>query len=296
MKDVKLLTPVVAPSAPFLIAPDDKILLMGSCFTEHIGARLMQSGFVTMSNPYGITYNPLSMADAMLRGLDCKELEETDLVQRDGLWHSWHHHGAFSHADKSECLAACHESLVRFHAFLDGCDVVMLTFGSAWHYRLATSGMVVNNCHKVPSSSFTKQMASVDQMVTAWMPVMKRLLAMGKRVVLTVSPVRHGAYGAHGNQVGKAVLLLAIDQLLAALADEGSRLYYFPAYEIMMDELRDYRFYADDMLHPSSLAVEIIWRRFQSALMSQQTADACDLREQELRRSAHRPIHSSGNP
>ena len=206
------------------------------------------------------------MADAVERILDGRGVGETQLVERDGLWHSWLHHGSFSRHTKEACLSACNESLSAGHAFLDACQVVMFTFGSAWHYRLQRDGSVVNNCHKVPADAFSCRLATLDEVVESWLPLLERLHMMGKRVLFTVSPVRHGAYGA-------------------------SWFYYFPAYEIMMDELRDYRFYADDLLHPSSMAEEIIWQRFQQVLMTPQARDLVACNEKHARQQAHRPLH-----
>lgn len=291
MKEVRLTTPVIPETAAFCIEPNDRCLLMGSCFTENIGKRLETAGFDVLANPFGISYNPLSMADALERILEGRRVGEAQLVERDGLWHSWLHHGSFSRQSKEDCLSACNDSLRASHAFLNSCRVVMFALGSAWHYRLQRDGSVVNNCHKVPPEAFTCRLATVDEVVVAWLPLLKRLHEMGKQVLFTVSPVRHGAYGAHGNQLGKAVLLLAIERLCAALGPSSSWFYYFPAYEIMMDELRDYRFYADDLLHPSSMAEEIIWHRFQQVLMSPQTCDLIARNEKLARQQAHRPLH-----
>ena len=291
MKQIRLTTPVVPDAAPFSIGPTDSCLLMGSCFTENISTRLEAAGFDILTNPFGISYNPLSMADAVERILDGRGVGETQLVERDGLWHSWLHHGSFSRHTKEACLSACNESLSAGHAFLDACQVVMFTFGSAWHYRLQRDGSVVNNCHKVPADAFSCRLATLDEVVESWLPLLERLHMMGKRVLFTVSPVRHGAYGAHGNQLGKAVLLLAVERLRAALGSSPSWFYYFPAYEIMMDELRDYRFYADDLLHPSSMAEEIIWQRFQQVLMTPQACDLVACNEKHARQQAHRPLH-----
>ena len=155
MKQIRLTTPVVPDAAPFSIGPTDSCLLMGSCFTENISTRLEAAGFDILTNPFGISYNPLSMADAVERILDGRGVGETQLVERDGLWHSWLHHGSFSRHTKEACLSACNESLSAGHAFLDACQVVMFTFGSAWHYRLQRDGSVVNNCHKVPADAFS---------------------------------------------------------------------------------------------------------------------------------------------
>ncbi|MBQ7062346.1 MAG: GSCFA domain-containing protein [Bacteroidales bacterium] len=295
MKTLKLTTPVAAAPAGFAIEPSDAVLFVGSCFAENMGARMQRLQFRTLVNPFGILYNPLSMAEAMRRCLDDDGIGEEALVCHDGLWHSWLHHGAFSHADKGTTLAACNAAIHGAHAFLQDCTTLVLTFGSAWCYTLSDGQFdgVVANCHKVPASRFGLHLATVDEVVAAWRPLVGRLLDSGKRIVLTVSPVRHGAYGAHGNQLGKAVLLLALHQLLAEFeAHPKGKLVYFPAYEIVMDELRDYRFYADDLMHPSPMAEEIVWQRFAESCMSEETIAHCDRVERQLRQAAHRPLHA----
>ncbi len=298
MKEVKLQTPVVVENKGFSLDYNNQIFLMGSCFTERMGARLQALHFPTLLNPFGILYNPLSMAEAMLRCLDDRELDKESLVQYDGLWHSWLHHGAFSCVDPDECLERCNTAIHEAYRFLQQCDRIILTFGSAWYYRLSDpsgKGLVVANCHKVPAARFTKQLASVEEIVALWRPLVDRLTAQGKHLLFTISPVRHWAYGAHGNQLGKAVLLLAVEQLLATSRNGFPAVSYFPVYELMMDELRDYRFYADDMLHPSSLAENIVWQRFQQFCMSETTIEQCEQVDKENRHLAHRPIHTVGH-
>lgn len=291
MKQTKLYTPVEAVEPGFSISHSDRLMLIGSCFTENMGHRLTEAGFGTMINPFGILYNPLSLATAMSYCLDDRKIGECDLVNRDGLWHSWLHHGSFSRPDMQDCLDACNESTHRAHLFLNECNTVVVTFGSAWYYVLKEGATVVGNCHKVPAAMFEKRLATVEEVVDTWRPLVERMTERGMRIVFTVSPVRHQAYGAHGNQLGKAVLLLAVERLLS---DSGGNLVnctYFPAFEIIVDELRDYRFYADDLSHPSALAEQIVWQRFQQTFMTEATIAACDEADRELRRSAHRQLH-----
>ncbi|MBP5517010.1 MAG: GSCFA domain-containing protein [Bacteroidales bacterium] len=284
---IKLSTPVDSSPLGFVISHNNSLMFLGSCFAENMGTQMQQLGFSVSVNPFGILYNPLSMAEAMRRCLDDEAIGEEKLVFYEGLWHSWLHHGAFSRRDKQECLDVCNESIHSANDFLKTCDTLVVTFGSAWAYVL-DDGLIVANCHKVPASRFSKRLLSVDEVVTSWLPLTERLLQQGKRIVFTVSPVRHLAYGAHGNQLGKAVLLLAIEEMLAKCA---KGIAYFPAYEIVVDELRDYRFYADDMAHPSPLAERVVWQRFQESCMSSETIEKCRQRELEIKRQNHRPLH-----
>ena len=286
MHQVKLNTPVPIEPLGLTISYGDHIMLIGSCFTENMGQRMQSLRFDVCVNPFGILYNPLSMAEALGRCLNDDTIGEEHLVQYDGLWYSWLHHGCFSSADKVHCLNVCNDAIHKAHRFLQSCNTLILTFGSAWCYELASLGKVVANCHKLPANFFVKRLASVDDVVAAWKPLIERVLQCGMRVVYTVSPVRHQAYGAHGNQLGKAVLLLAIERLIQEVGGV-----YFPAYEILVDELRDYRFYSDDMSHPSPLAEQIVWQRFQQVAMTEQTINQCDEIDKENKRNAHRPLH-----
>lgn len=292
MHEVKLMTKVPVERGALTLSHVNHVLLMGSCFTENIGKRLAFSRFDTLINPFGIVYNPLSLADGLRRCIDGETIGEEHLVCHNGLWHSWLHHGVFSSADKQQCLDACNAALSAAHHFMQSCDTLLITMGSAWYFALANAPhTVVANCHKVPANLFVKRMATVEEVVSAWLPLLQRLESEGRRVLFTVSPVRHQAYGAHGNQLGKAVLLLAIEQLQKVMGEKGC-CHYFPAYEIMMDELRDYRYYADDLLHPSALAEEIIWQRFQATYMSEETVKLCETAEKLSRMEMHRPLHA----
>lgn len=285
MKQIKLHTAVPVEQLPFRISHSDPVLLIGSCFTENMGKRMTDLRFNTMFNPFGIMYNPLSIAEALRRCIDNQPIDNGLLVERDGLWHSWLHHGSFSRREQNDCLNTCNTRIHSAHNFLTHCRKIIVTFGSAYYY-IYNSSLIVANCHKVPAEEFELKLASVEEIVAIWTPLMERLQQTGIELLFTVSPVRHNAYGAHGNQLGKAALLLAVDQLCQQF--DAS---YFPAYEIVVDELRDYRFYTDDLSHPSSKAEEIIWQRFQMATMNNDTIALCDRYDSENRQAAHRQIN-----
>jgi hypothetical protein len=287
VKQLKLHTSVPIEALGFRLSHNDHIMLTGSCFTENMGQRLTAMHFDTLINPFGIMYNPFSMAEALERCLDGNGIGEENLVFRDGLWHSWLHHGSFSRHNKQECLDACNKSINKAHFYLGKCHKIIATFGSAYYYTLKDSSIIVANCHKVPASQFELRLAEVDDIVDVWSSLIERLQKRDIEVLFTVSPVRHNAYGAHGNQLGKATMLLAVEKLCKKYGTS-----YFPAYEIVVDELRDYRFYADDLSHPSTMAEEIVWQRFQLATMSDETIALCDRYDSENRQAAHRPINS----
>ncbi len=288
MKEIKLRTETTTEVPGFSIGFNDEVMLIGSCFTENMGTVMQELGFRVMVNPFGILYNPLSIATALSMCLDCRPVGEEMLVRNEERWHSWLHHGSFSRVDRQVCLDACNDAIREGYEFLQRCNRLIVTFGSAWHYRLLNDGspFVVANCHKVAAGRFEKRLATVQEIVDVWVPLMKRLEEKDIKVVFTVSPVRHSAYGSHGNQLGKAVLLLSIEQLLEMF----ERCRYFPSYEIVVDELRDYRYYTDDMNHPSPLAERIVWQRFQETYMTAETIVCCDEAEKANKRARHRKL------
>ena len=291
---MKLVTPVLIPQSPCSIGFDTPLLLMGSCFADEVGGKFVQAGFDTLCNPFGTLYNPLSVAACLGRALDNCPVADHELVFHDGLWHSWLHHSRFSHPDKEVCLQLCNASVGQAHAMLQRAPWLWITFGTAWVFELSpqsgfrvdTPGGVVANCHKLPAATFCRSRLDVHEIVSQWQPLLRELHALGCHVVFTVSPIRHIADGAHGNQLSKATLLLAVDQLVQTGAAT-----YFDSYEILMDELRDYRFYARDLCHPSDLAVDIVWERLQQTCMTDAVRQKVALNEKAVRQSLHRPLH-----
>lgn len=286
---MNLTTPITTQQAGITLGYGDMLLLVGSCFTDNIGSHLEMAAFDVLSNPFGILYNPASIARCLLRCAEGTPLTEDDLVQQQGQWHSWQHHGSFSRATPQQTLQACNDALRRAHDFMAACTTLIVTFGTAYVYRLKKDGRVVGNCHKVPQQQFIKQRMQVDDIVGEWQNLIYRLPRNIEKIVFTVSPIRHWKDGAHENQLSKATLMLAIDRLVGRRA--GHTIAYFPSYELMMDELRDYRFYADDMLHPSSLATEIIWQRFMECYADDTTRQIAHKAEQLYAMQQHRPLY-----
>lgn len=261
-------------------------MLMGSCFADEIGGKLTTSGFQTMVNPFGTLYNPASIAVLLLRCISGKASAE--VFQDADTWHSWLHHTRFSAPTKAELLGRIEEATAAAAAFLQSADVLLLTFGTAIVYRLKESGMLVANCHKQPDRLFLRERLSAYDIVDQWQMLLSLLRSVNPnlKVIFTVSPIRHKRDGMHVNQISKGILLQAVDELVGCVSAGD----YFPSYEIMLDELRDYRFYADDMVHPSPLAVEYIWQRFQQTYMSPQTVEQCHVKLKEWKRGQHRQI------
>ena len=269
----------------------DKLLVMGSCFAEHIGARLERMKFHTIINPYGVLYNPLSIAEGLTRLIEQPAFTEEELHEfPDGGWSTWMHHSRYSNPDKHTALTAINSSMTSAADQLAKADVLILTLGTAWVYRLIETGEVVGNCHKVPERRFLRQRLQVQEIVDALARILRRTSEINPRlrVVFTISPVRHLKDGLHGNQLSKATLQLAVDELCRMYPE---RFYYFPAYEIVVDELRDYRFYADDMAHPSMQAVEYIWECFIGHCINSEAKQFMEQWEKITRAMEHRPFN-----
>ncbi len=283
---MKLYTTIDIASAEKKIGYSDKVLLLGSCFADNIGAKFGEYYFQTTVNPYGTLYNPASIAKA-ISGIG-NGVSDIGFVEHNGFWHSLSHHGSFSRADKEDLVRACEQSRVQLREALQQASIMIITFGTAWVYEYEDK--VVANCHKLPANRFVRRRMTVDEIVEIWQPI---LAAMpDKHLIFTVSPIRHVKDGLHENQISKAILLQAVDRLTAKQLDSPiGGLSYFPSYEIMLDELRDYRFYAEDMVHPSQVAVDYIWQRFVDTYMTADTQNEMRTLHQLWRDRHHRFLH-----
>ena len=279
---IKLQTIVDPKPSERKIGYEDKILMLGSCFSDEIGEQMKQRNMSVTCNPFGTLYNPLSIAQA----INCQlSIVNSQLVYHDGLWHSMMHHGSFSRPTREEAEEAVKASIETMQKALQEATVVIVTFGTAWIYEM--NGEIVGNCHKLPADRFTRRRLTVEEIVTAWQPIIERY--PDKQWIFTVSPIRHVKDGLHENQLSKATLLMAIEQLIDNY--QSSNRHYFPSYEILLDELRDYRFYADDLVHPSSLAVNYIWERFVDTFCTSQTRNEMIIQHKRWKQTQHRPLH-----
>lgn len=286
-----LQTKIRLPESPrALLRHGDKVLCLGSCFSENIGGYLSSMGHHIEINPFGTIYNPITMGQALERLVEGRPYDSTELFEFDGLWHSSMHHGSYSAASAESCLNKINADLKRAALLLTEAKYLLLSWGTAWVYKdLEHGGAVVSNCHKRPEKAFDRRLYSVEELTKSVQPILARLLELRPdlQIITTVSPIRHLRDGAHGNQLSKSTLLLMDESLRQ---DLGERYLYFPSYEILLDELRDYRFYADDMAHPSELAQRIIREYTGSWLLSD---DAKLLGREVLRLKAqyeHRPL------
>lgn len=319
-----LLTRIDIPESEWKMNAGAKVLLVGSCFADEVGQRFVRGGFEAMVNPFGTLYNPASIAVNLLRALSEKEVElprssiipsvgvsistwgtpvdrcgarrltgvgHTVFEDAEGRWHSWLHHSSFSSTDVATVVERINSTTHRVADFLRGADVLIVTLGTAIIYRLKETGMLVANCHKQPDNLFVRERLNAYDIVDQWQMLLQLLESVNPnlKVIFTVSPIRHKRDGYHVNQISKGILLQAVDEIVNGQLP-NSKCGYFPSYEIMMDELRDYRFYADDMIHPSTQAVEYIWQRFQDTYFDNKTKDVVAKATKEWRQSQHRII------
>ncbi|SIN92870.1 GSCFA domain-containing protein [Chitinophaga niabensis] len=282
------LTFPVAPIEPSL-QYTDKLLLTGSCFAEEIGARLQQNKFNVNINPNGILFNPLSIAQSMQSYLDGKEYTANDLFLHEDLWHSWDHHSRFSGDAVQKVLKHINDSQAAAAKRLKEADWLIITLGSAHAYALKENNRIVANCHKVPEQAFYKRLLTANEIIAALDNMMHRLFFQNRKVniLFTVSPVRYVRDGVVENNLSKAILLQAVHHLV----NKFNRLFYFPAYELVIDDLRDYRFYKEDLVHPNELAVNYVWDNFASNCISPEGQKILQQVMEITRARHHRPFN-----
>jgi hypothetical protein len=253
------------------ITYNDGVMLIGSCFASSIGSQLETGHMRVLINPAGAVFNPVSVCNTLNTITSEKEFLIDDLHFYDGTWFSFYHYTDFSSDNPSKVLEKINRSSSGAYDFLKKARFLFVTLGTARVYKLKKSGLIVSNCHKIPSEQFESKILTVEEIVTLWTAQLDKLHSLFPRlkVVFTISPVRHWKDGAHGNQISKSVLFIAVEELLKHKIEPG----YFPAYELVMDDLRDYRFYSDDMLHPSASAIDYIWEAFSGCYFDRNTVN-----------------------
>lgn len=275
------------PSQTTNLSYKDKLMLLGSCFTENIGEKLEKFHLPQLTNPFGILYNPISIAQSIERLMENKPFDENELFEHNGLIHSWAHHGSFSAPSEKQALTNMNKLYLEAAEHFKETTVLLITFGSSWIYEY--EGNVVANCHKVPEREFIRRRLSVDEIVTRYSDLLAKISAQNPtiHVIFSVSPIRYMRQGATENQTNKAILLLAVEELTKRFEQVN----YFPAYEILLDELRDYRFFSDDMIHPSTSAIDYIWERFVETYFDRETQELLPQLEKLNKNLEHRPLH-----
>ena len=285
---LKLQTPVEFPQSRVGISLGNRIAVLGSCFADGVGALMKDAGMNVCVNPFGTLYNPQSILNSVRRLCSGEHYSESDCVQLGagaGLVCSFSHHTSFARPDAREFLETANASLDAAAAFWKSCDRVIVTLGTAYCWQRADSGEVVSNCLKRPASEFVRRRLTCTEVSD----ILSELLGIcpEKEFIFTVSPIRHLSGGAHDNQLSKSTLLLAVDDIIRRFEDRAD---YFPAYEILLDELRDYRFYAEDLTHPSAQAVRWVWERFCDFAVPSSEHNRLSANEKAALRANHRPI------
>jgi len=274
------------------ISHSTNLLFMGSCFSKRIGEKLEQYKFPICINPTGVLYNPASIASSLEIIAAEKIFTSDDLQCSDGKWFSWRHHGSFSAEDPEVCLGKINKQIKKAAAFLREIDFICITFGTAWHYILKNTDVTVANCHKQPDQLFERRLLTSEEIVLLLQKTDEVLRKVNPhiRYIFTVSPVRHIKDGFIGNSLSKSILITAAHTLCAALPAE-----YFPSYEIMMDDLRDYRFYSEDMVHPNETGVSYIWEYFKNTYLDQETKTVCTDLQPVISGMGHRPADETSD-
>jgi hypothetical protein len=281
--------PIHIAPLPNPIRYGDKVLLTGSCFTEHIGGALADWKFDTLLNPNGILFDAASVASGLVSYIGPRVYGEEDLVYLNEVWQSWQHHGVFSDIDREVSLAGINASQERAHAFLREAEWLIVTLGSAFSYRLVEGGVPVANCHRAPQQWFRKHLMTIEEIVTAMDGALHQLFNFNARlqVVFTVSPVRHIRDGVIENNRSKARLIESVHHLV----NKFDRLYYFPAYELVIDVLRDYRWFDIDMVHPNYGATQFVLEKFTQWALDEGSRGLLEKVKDLVTARRHRPVH-----
>ncbi|MFH0843647.1 MAG: GSCFA domain-containing protein [Bacteroidota bacterium] len=283
---MELRTTFNIPPSAHMITYDDPVMFIGSCFAGSIGSKLEAGRMPVMINPSGTVYNPVSVINTLNSVIEAREYMEKDLYNHNGTWLSFDHYTDFSSGNKQEVLERINKKTTEAFKFLSKAQFLFITFGTARVFRHVESGRIVSNCHKIPAAEFKRELLTVDDIADIWKSQldMLRTFNPGLKVVFTISPVRHWKDGPYGNQVSKSTLFLAVERLL----EHPSLPQYFPAYELVMDDLRDYRFYDGDMLHLSDAAIDYIWNAFMRCYFNNTTIDTWREAEKIIRAISHR--------
>lgn len=280
-------TPVFVQPSSYPIDYNSKIITMGSCFSDSMGQKFSFYKFNIISNPFGVVFNPVSIQNLISRVIHTAFFTEENLVFHNDLWHTFEAHSDFSSTDKQLILSSLNNKIKHLNTYLKSATHLYITLGTAWVYVSKQNNQVVSNCHKLPQSNFDKKLLSVQEIVDSLHDILQQIQHFNPNchVVFTVSPVRHIKDGFVENQRSKSHLITAIHEVIDSLDQ------YFPSFEIMMDELRDYRFYAQDMLHPSAFAIDIIWNKFLNTFINPNLYPILSEIENIQKALAHKPFN-----
>jgi len=265
------------------------LLLLGSCFSENIGAKFNHFKFQSISNPFGILFHPKAIENLILRAIQQKKYKEKDIFYNNEKWHCFDAHSQLSSTSKKDLLVMLNNKLDLTNEQINNATHIIITLGTAWVYNLIETNKVVANCHKVSQNKFSKLLLTIIEIKESLSTIINTIQSVNPKasIIFTVSPVRHIKDGFMGNSISKSHLISAIHEIT------DNKTLYFPSYEIMLDELRDYRFYKSDMLHPSETAVAYIWQKFNQVWMASETLNTMDLVDQIQKGLKHKPFNKN---
>lgn len=280
--------PFHLPTLPFKISYKDKILLIGSCFSEEIGNKFNDIKFNVLQNPNGILYDPMSIVDALSSYIENKTYKTENLFELNGLWHSWQHHSLFSGIDQNEVLEKINMSQVEAHHFLKKANFLIITFGTAFKYQLKNTREDVANCHKAPAAFFEKILLPTKEITSSVLSTLTALEEFNPdlKIIFTISPVKHVKDGVIENNRSKARLIDAVH----CVVDKKPGAFYFPSYELVTDVLRDYRFYKTDFVHPNEEAVNFVFKKFCENLLDESSKNIMAEINKILDAANHKPF------
>lgn len=284
---MKFRTEINIDPAPLNIKHTDKTITMGSCFAENIGEYFSKYKFNVMKNPFGVLYNPVSILNAIVCLKEKKLFSRDDLIYEQSEWHSFYFHSDFSSHDADVCLKNINTKIHETSDFLSKASVIIITLGTSFVFRHKEKNIIVSNCHKIPPQQFEHFMLNQEETLNNLQAIVGTLKKINKNigVIFTVSPIRHWKNGAVNNQLSKANLIVAVHETLK----KNNNVFYFPSYEIMMDDLRDYRYYSEDLIHLNSVAVDYIWEKFRGTFFTNRTNILITQLDKIIRAAGHRP-------
>ncbi|HUH73847.1 MAG TPA: GSCFA domain-containing protein [Chitinophagales bacterium] len=287
---MKFFLNVNIPKYNFQFNHSQKVFMAGSCFSEHISEKMLQNGFHVTSNPWGILFNPLSLALMTQKMLQPTYINDAVIpLQRDGLWYSLNHHSQVNGNTEEELFEQVNQLTLKASLDFNSSDIYIVTFGTSFIYEFKErQHAIVANCQKLPNTSFAKRLLGISEIVDAWSNLILHI--PDKKIIFTVSPVRHSKDGLVENNISKSILILAIQQLIQKFPEQC---FYFPSYEIVLDELRDYRFYKDDLVHPNEMAVNYVWERWCETWYDSTTLEKSKAFHQLYLFAHHRPLNGN---
>ena len=290
---MKFRTEINIPKSKIQFEHSDKVLTIGSCFAENISKYFTHYKFNILENPFGVLYNPVSIYNSLMFAIQEKQFKEEDLIFDQSEYHSFFHHSDFSHHDANKCLNNINDKLLITHEYLKECDKLIISLGTSYVYKHNDSELIVSNCHKIPQSEFERFRLTIKDVKEYLQEIVDQLKSYNKdlKIIFTISPVRHWKDGAVDNQLSKSILLLAVNEVV----NQSKNCEYFPSYEIMMDDLRDYRFYTEDLIHPNKIAVDYIWNKFSENHFSKNCCEVMNEVHKIVQAANHKPRNTQSD-